>query len=111
MKKWGHAVAIAENGKIAVNKLKEQNFDLILMDIQMPEMDGLEATTKIRNSNSIEINANIPIIALTAHALKSDQERCKQVGMNDFLTKPIDVDALSAVLKKYAVVKINQVVN
>jgi two-component system, sensor histidine kinase len=95
----GHKVTIAENGKIAIDKLINNNFDLILMDIQMPEMDGLEATKLIRHLDS---NARIPIVALTAHALKTDQDQCYEVGMDDFMTKPIDVEVLSRTLQKFS---------
>ena len=99
LEKWGYDVTVAENGKIAIDLLENQKFDLVLMDIQMPEMDGLEAIRLIRNSISLNIDSNIPIIALTAHALKADQERCYKAGMDDFLTKPIDIDEVSRIIK------------
>jgi PAS domain S-box-containing protein len=77
---------IASNGKIAIEKLKIKDYDIILMDLQMPEMNGFEATTYIRNT----LNSNIPIIALTADVTTVDLAKCKAVGMNDYVSKPID---------------------
>jgi len=77
---------IAENGKIAVEKMQTGTYDIILMDLQMPEMDGYEATEQIRK----KINSKIPIIALTADVTADDVEKCKAVGMNDYISKPLD---------------------
>ncbi|MFW6236169.1 MAG: response regulator, partial [Desulfovibrionales bacterium] len=79
----------------ALEKLKKDRFDLILMDIQMPEMNGLEATEKIRSSPDQGWDPKIPIIALTAYAMKGDRERFLTAGMNDYVTKPVDFDILS----------------
>ncbi|MCG8609658.1 MAG: response regulator, partial [Pseudomonadales bacterium] len=87
----GVALDIAENGKVAVDKVAENHYELVLMDIQMPEMDGLTATQKIRE---IEQGATLPIIAMTAHAMPGEKERSLQAGMNDHITKPIDPDEL-----------------
>ena len=87
----GVTVDIAENGKIAVEKVSQNHYDLVLMDIQMPEMDGLTATRAIRK---MDVNSDIPIIAMTAHAMPIEKERSLNAGMNDHLTKPIDPDAL-----------------
>lgn len=81
---------IAENGKQAVEQVKNNDFDLILMDIEMPEMNGFEATSIIRN----ELQNRIPIIAITANAMAGEQEKCLQLGMNDYISKPIDADLL-----------------
>ena len=89
-------IDIASNGVEAINKVKENSYDLILMDIQMPIMGGLEATRIIR-----ETNKNIPIIALTANAMQKDIDQVKQVGMNEHLGKPIEVDKLYEILLKY----------
>ncbi|MBN2009011.1 response regulator [candidate division KSB1 bacterium] len=105
LEKWGHSVVVVENGKHAIESLKEQPFDLILMDIQMPEMDGLEATRLIRNSLSGEYDSHTPIVALTAHALKADKEKCFEAGMDDFLTKPIEEDVMQRMLNKYQKIK------
>ena len=82
---------IAENGKQALDNLKDDlDISLILMDCQMPEMDGYEATQRIRLGEAGEPHTNIPIIAMTANAMESDRQDCLNAGMNDFLTKPIN---------------------
>jgi len=83
---FGFDMDIAGNGKIAIEKLQEADYDIILMDLQMPEMNGFEATAYIRK----EMNSQIPIIALTADVTTVDVEKCKAVGMNDYISKPID---------------------
>src|SRR5262249_26548713 len=88
LKKWGHTVTIAENGQEAVETLENGEFDLILMDVQMPKMDGLEATATIRMKERTS-GARIPIIALTAHALNGDRERCIEAGMDGYVSKPL----------------------
>lgn len=92
LRKAGHDVEIAANGKEGVEALRNQNFDVVLMDMQMPEMDGLEATREIRSFP--DERARTPIIAMTANALASDQKRCLEAGMDDYLAKPIDPKAL-----------------
>ena len=92
---------LVENGKQAVDKYKENNYDLVLMDIQMPKMDGYEATSIIRNWETEENKDKIPIIALTAYALDSDKEKALASGFNDHLGKPIKKDDLFAVIDKY----------
>ncbi len=98
LNRLGHTSTIAENGKIAIDLLGKQDFDAVLMDIEMPEMDGIEATEAIRNNHGLVRNPKIPIIALTAHALNDYEERCYKAGMDSYLTKPIDIDKLSEVL-------------
>jgi len=88
LEKRGHQVSTAENGLEVLYRLEEQTFDLILMDIQMPEMDGFEAAGAIRTRERKE-GGHIPIIALTAHAMKGDRERCLEAGMDDYVTKPV----------------------
>ena len=88
LSKAGHKVTVANNGKEVLGQLDKQQFDLILMDLQMPEMDGFEATAAIRNSTN-SIFSTIPIIALTAHAMKGDKEKCIDAGMNGYVTKPV----------------------
>jgi len=93
-KKWNHELTIANNGREAVEHVLEEPFDVVLMDVQMPEMDGLEATQTIRQLEadgqfSHPTAAQIPIIAMTAHAMKGDRERCLNAGMNGYVTKPI----------------------
>jgi CheY-like chemotaxis protein/HPt (histidine-containing phosphotransfer) domain-containing protein len=86
---------IAPNGAEAVGILESKTYDLILMDIQMPVMDGLEATRIIRDKNSKVINHDVPIIAMTAHALKGDREKCIAAGMDDYVSKPVKPKDLS----------------
>ena len=81
--------------------LETQPYDLVLMDVQMPEMDGYEATRVIRDPTSSVLNHNIPIIATTAHAMQGDAEKCLAAGMSDYISKPIDPKALAAVVEKW----------
>jgi len=87
---WGMKIDIAKNGKKAIEILKTKTFDLILMDVQMPLMDGLKATKYIRENLKILT----PIIGLTANAVKSDQQKCLNAGMTAYITKPFDADYL-----------------
>jgi signal transduction histidine kinase/CheY-like chemotaxis protein len=89
LEKAGHSVVIVDNGKRAVEEFYRQRFDLILMDVQMPEMDGFEATAAIREREDWSANRT-PIIALTAHAMSGDRERCLESGMDAYIQKPID---------------------
>jgi len=100
--KFGCDVSVAENGKIAVEMAAKEDFDAIFMDCQMPVMDGYEATENIRKFSD-EYLATIPIIAFTAHAMKDADIKCKDVGMDDYLTKPINIDELKSVLKDWSV--------
>jgi len=101
LKKLGlHADAVA-NGAEAVKALETLPYDLVLMDVQMPVMDGMEATRQIRDPRSAVRNHPIPIIAMTAHAMQGDRERCLEAGMNDFVTKPVDPHALAEALEKW----------
>ncbi|MCD6198237.1 MAG: response regulator [Deltaproteobacteria bacterium] len=93
------ADAVANNGREAVKAVVDMPYDLVLMDCQMPEMDGYKATREIRNSKS-EIR-NLPIIALTANAMKGDREKCINAGMDDYLAKPLSPKALADVLEKW----------
>lgn len=98
LENMGIELQIANNGKEAVNLLQNSTFDAVLMDIQMPEMDGMEATRQIRKD---PVFAELPIIAMTAHALQGYREKCIEAGMNDYVTKPIDEDGLFLTLKKW----------
>ena len=100
IEKLGYRVNVVFNGKEAVEVLKYSHYDLIFMDIQMPEMDGIEATKIIRNPESEVKNHNIPIIAMTAHALKGDRERMLDAGMDDYIAKPIRTKELAIVLER-----------
>lgn len=95
----GHVVAIAENGREAVMKLRQQRFDLVLMDVHMPVMDGLEATRAIRSLPGPA--GATPIVALTANVMATEQEKCHQAGMNAILMKPINWDQVRAVIAQY----------
>ncbi len=88
LSKWGHRVTVANNGKEAVARHQERSFDLIIMDVQMPEMDGLDATAAIR-AREKRTGQHTPILAMTAHAMKGDRERCIEAGMDDYIAKPI----------------------
>jgi two-component system sensor histidine kinase/response regulator len=104
LEKRGHRAVVVANGREALDTLEKMNFDLILMDVQMPGMDGLDATKIIRNSEK-GTGRHIPIVALTAHALKRDEERCIEVGMDAYLTKPIRPEKLDELLQKFATQK------
>jgi two-component system sensor histidine kinase/response regulator len=91
--RWGHQAIIVDNGIKAVEAVNRQSFDIILMDVQMPKMDGFEATAEIRKLDA-QKGSHIPIIAMTAHAMKGDRERCLAAGMDDYISKPISSDAL-----------------
>lgn len=97
LNKMGYDPEIAENGKEVLNKLGEKEFDLIFMDIQMPEMDGLEATRIIRTTHSVQPL----IIAMTANTTPEDREECLAEGMNDYLSKPVDLDELVNIMEKW----------
>ena len=96
----GIDVSIANNGAEALEICKETAFDLVLMDIQMPIMDGLEATRRIRASGSVQAK-EMPIIAMTANAMSGDREKSLQAGMNDHITKPIDHEELRAAIQHW----------
>ncbi|TVM32258.1 PAS domain S-box protein [Oceanidesulfovibrio marinus] len=98
LKKWGHSVATAINGKSALEMLEKGVYDVVLMDIQMPVMDGVAATKVIRGGEVGEGNRNIPIIALTAYAMSGDRERFLDAGMDGYLSKPVLVDDLKMCL-------------
>ncbi|HBL74689.1 MAG: histidine kinase [Bacteroidetes bacterium GWF2_42_66] len=106
LKKYNHAVHIANNGLEAVEQFQKASFDVILMDIMMPVMDGLEATQKIR---SIEVENNVekrtPIIAITANTMDNDRDKCISYGMDEFMAKPFDMDKLNSIFKQMKIVK------
>jgi signal transduction histidine kinase/CheY-like chemotaxis protein len=97
LEKRGHMVRIVNNGREAIDLLQEDSFDLVLMDVQMPVMDGFEATAIIRSGETCT-DRRIPIVALTAHAMKGDRERCVRAGMDGYLAKPVRGSELDAVL-------------
>ena len=101
LKKLGFYADAVANGAEALKSLAAIPYELVLMDVQMPELDGIEATRQIRHSTSAALNRQIPIIAMTAHAMQGDRERCLEAGMNDYLSKPISPPALVAMLEKW----------
>lgn len=101
LKKFNYKADVAENGLEVLKALKNKNYDLILMDVQMPELDGLETTDIIRKDNDFIHFRNIPIVALTANAMKGDQEKCIAAGMNDYLPKPLKLNDLIKMIKKW----------
>ncbi len=100
LEKRGHNVVVAASGIQALAALESQSFDVIFMDVQMPAMDGIEATARIRAQERLT-GGHRTIIALTAHAMKGDRERCLEAGMDDYLTKPIRPEELDAILRKH----------
>ncbi len=100
LSEWGHRVTIANNGREAVDAWREEDFDLILMDLQMPEVDGFDATREIRQAEA-ESGGHIPIIAMTAHALKSYREKCIEVGMDGYLSKPVRKNELLDAIRPF----------
>ncbi len=88
LRKWGHSLTVANNGLEAVAAFTQEKYDVILMDVQMPEMDGLQATAVIRTMEQQQ-GGHIPIVAMTANAMKGDREECVQAGMDEYVTKPI----------------------
>ena len=101
LKKYRHNVSIANNGQEALNIFSENRFDVILMDIMMPVMDGLEATVKIREfEKQNKLQPRTPIIALTANTMDNDREKCLSYGMDEFMAKPFDIDQLHNIFKE-----------
>jgi CheY-like chemotaxis protein len=102
LEKLGHEVTLAENGMQALEFLRGGEFDMVLMDIQMPVMGGLEVTQAIRSAPGLARFRSIPIIALTAYAMTGDREKFLEAGMNDYLAKPVSLESLKRVLEKHA---------
>ena len=101
LKRLGLSADAVANGAEAVRALETLPYDVVLMDVQMPEMDGIEATRQIRDPESAVPNHQIPIIAMTAHALQGDRDNCLKAGMNDYVSKPVSPQALAAALEKW----------
>ena len=101
LEKWGHTVVVAGNGRKALEAIARNNFDLVIMDVQMPEMNGLEATRLIRGQE-VSDGPRLPIIAMTAHAMKGDREQCLAAGMDAYITKPIEPELLFRVIEDAA---------
>jgi CheY-like chemotaxis protein len=100
LNKRGHHVTVANTGKAALEALQRARFDLVLMDVQMPELDGFQATAEIRRLEAGTAD-HVPIVALTAHAMSGDRERCIAAGMDGYMTKPINPEELDATLRRY----------
>jgi CheY-like chemotaxis protein len=100
LEKRGHTVKIAANGKQALELLQQEEFDVVLMDVQMPEMGGLEATQAIREKEK-HTGAHIPIIAMTANAMKGDEEECLRRGMDAYVSKPLNLAALFEAIGRF----------
>ncbi len=98
--RWNHQVVIANNGREALSAVLAERFDVVLMDVQMPEIDGLAATAAIREWEA-KHGGHLPIIAMTAHAMKGDRERCLEAGMDDYVSKPVRPSHLLAVLARH----------
>jgi len=104
LKNYGHEITVVSDGKEAVSAFENNSFDLILMDVQMPKMDGFKATASIRE-RELRSGNHIPIVAMTAHAVKGDRERCLSAGMDDYIAKPIDMEKLKEVIEKIIIMK------
>ena len=102
LEKRGHSVLAVNNGTEALQALACEQFDLVFMDVQMPEMDGLKATAAIRRQEE-GTGAHVPIVAMTAHVMKGDRDRCLEAGMDDYLAKPVEPKLLQAVLTRWAI--------
>ena len=98
LNKIGYECEIAENGKVVLEQVSHDHFDMILMDVQMPEMDGMEATRMIR----VCLETQPVIIAMTANVMQGDREECMQSGMNDYISKPVELNELLGMLEKWA---------
>lgn len=106
LKKYNHNVTIANNGLEALDRFKESQFDAILMDLMMPEMDGLEATVKIRElETQNNLTTRTPIIALTANTMDNDRDKCISYGMDEFMAKPFDIEKLKQIFQDLEIVK------
>ncbi|MGB2985207.1 MAG: response regulator [Phycisphaerae bacterium] len=99
LEKYGCDVTTAENGRRAIEVLEQKMFDLVLMDVQMPEMDGLDATRELRKHEQWR---DLPIIAMTAHVMKEDRERCLAAGMNDYIAKPVSAEVIHQTILKWS---------
>jgi CheY-like chemotaxis protein len=106
LEKWGHRVVVAANGKLAVEAAEREAFDVVLMDIQMPIMNGYEATAAIRRAEQ-DSGRRIPIVAMTAEAMKGDREKCLAAGMDDYISKPFDPAELRRVIEAAPVLAAN----
>lgn len=105
LKKFNHEVDIANNGLEAVNKYREKHYDVILMDIMMPVMDGLEATFQIRKfEKETDSSRHTPVIAITANTLDNDRDKCLATGMDEYMAKPFDMSRLNEIFKELNII-------
>ncbi|RIK47113.1 MAG: hybrid sensor histidine kinase/response regulator, partial [Chloroflexi bacterium] len=98
LERLGYAPDLASNGNQVLDALARQPYDVVLMDVQMPELDGIEATRRIRQDSRLEPQPYI--VAMTAHAMEGDREQCLRSGMNDYVSKPVRLESLSFVLQR-----------
>ena len=105
LKHLGYQADVVNNGREAIAAIETKSYDLILMDIQMPEMSGLEATEYIREREIASQLAPVAIVAITANASHDDQFTCSDAGMNDYISKPIQIDKLKDILQRYEAIK------
>lgn len=101
LERFGYSVTLAANGRQAVEAAREQQFDLILMDVQMPEMGGFEATAKIRELEKRRNKGHTPIVAMTAHAIQGYREKCLEGGMDGYISKPIHAESLKQTIESF----------
>jgi two-component system, sensor histidine kinase and response regulator len=101
--KMGYRADVAQNGQEAIEALNQVAYNLVFMDCQMPILDGYEATRIIRNETSSTINPKVPIVAMTAHAMKGAKEECMAAGMDDYISKPITPDTIAEMIRKWIV--------
>jgi CheY-like chemotaxis protein len=101
LERMGHRVSVMDDGHAALQLLQHQAFELALVDIQMPLMDGFEFTASLRRWEAAQGRQRLPVVALTAQAMLEDKERCLQSGMDDYLSKPITTSALVTVLERF----------
>jgi CheY-like chemotaxis protein len=107
LQKMGHQVTLAADGQVALNLLAENEFDLIAMDMQMPVMDGIEATQKIREREAIS-GGHIPIVAMTANAFEEDRRRCFDAGMDGYVVKPVSAQSIRAEIERVMAAQMKQ---
>ena len=101
LEKLGYLAEAVESGHEALRALGKSDYDLVFMDCQMPELDGLQATRMIREGMASNRNRNVAVVAMTAHAMKGDREICLEAGMNDYLTKPVRASEVAAALERW----------
>ncbi|WP_026474310.1 response regulator [Alkaliflexus imshenetskii] len=101
--RYGFSIDVANNGQEALDKLQERNYDLVLMDLMMPVMDGMEATKRIREMEQ-QRGSHTPIIGLTANTFDADREKCLAIGMDDFMAKPFDIEIFNAIISDLGIV-------